>query len=185
MIYVSNLNPNAALAFIDARVNDVNYRGSVSSQHNRYDMDEIYKMLICLNRYAPHGQLLRIRDTDTKKRPGNTPDEYDYARFCEDVNATVGKGTQDSIRKNIFVDLIISLRFLFPSETLDSISAIPVLASFKNSAALGSFAYAKAVIPPIPAVATPNFKVSFVDSVNCSAKTFALPCISNLSLVKI
>lgn len=105
MIYVSGLSPNEALSFIDARVNDVNYRGGVSSQHNRYDMDEIYKMLMCLDRYAPNNQLLRIRDTDSKKRPENTPDEYDYARFCEDVNATVGKGTQDSIRKNIFVDL--------------------------------------------------------------------------------
>lgn len=105
MIYVSRLSPNEALAFIDARVNDVNYRGGVSSEHNRYDMDEIYKMLMCLDRYAPDNQLLRIRDTDTKKRPENTPDEYDYARFCEDVNVAVGKGTQDSIRKNIFVDL--------------------------------------------------------------------------------
>ena len=105
MIYVSNLRPNDALAFIDKRINDVNYRGDVSSEHNRYDMDEIYKMLMCLDRYAPNNQLLRIRDTDSKKRPENTIDEYDYARFCEEVNAAVGKGTQDSIRKNIFVDL--------------------------------------------------------------------------------
>lgn len=105
MIYVSNLRPNDALAFIDKRINDVNYRGGVSSEHNRYDMDEIYKMLMCLDRYAPNNQLLRIRDADSKKRPENTIDEYDYARFCEEVNAAVGKGTQDSIRKNIFVDL--------------------------------------------------------------------------------
>ena len=105
MIYVSNLRPNDELAFIDKRINDVNYRGDVSSEHNRYDMDEIYKTLVLLNKYVPNKQLMRIRDTDLKKRPENTPDEYDYARFCENVNASVGKGTQDSIRKNIFVDL--------------------------------------------------------------------------------
>ena len=105
MNYVSALRPNSALSFIDKRVNDVNYRGDASSEHNRYDMDEIYKTLVLLNKYAPNEQLMRIRDTDLKKRPENTPEEYNYAKFCENVAASVGKGTQDSIRKNIFVDL--------------------------------------------------------------------------------
>lgn len=103
--YVSSLRPNEALSFIDKRVNDINYRGSTSSEHNRYNMDQIHKTLVLLDKYAPKQQLMRIRDTDLKKRPENTPEEYDYARFCENVKATVGKGTQDSIRKNIFVDL--------------------------------------------------------------------------------
>ena len=105
MSYVSNLRPNDALAFIDERISDVNYRGCASSEHNRYNMKHIHTMLVLLNKYAPNGQLMRIRDTDTKKRPENTPEEYNYARFCENVKASVRKGTQDSIRKNIFVDL--------------------------------------------------------------------------------
>lgn len=105
MIYVSDIRPNEALSFIDRRINDVNYRGDASSEHNRYDMDEIYNMLMLLNTYAPNKKLMRIRDTDLSKRPENTPEEYDYAVFCEKVKEKVGKGTQDSIRKNIFVDL--------------------------------------------------------------------------------
>ncbi len=105
MIYVSNLGPQKVLQFIDERINDNSYRGNASSEHNRYDMQEIYQTLIILNKYAPNGTLIRIRDTDTSKRPANTPEEYQYATFCEEVNKTVGKGTQDSIRKNIFVDV--------------------------------------------------------------------------------
>jgi hypothetical protein len=106
MSYVSNIHPgNESLQFIDARLLDNNYRGDRSSEHNRYDMDEIYKMLISLNKHAPGRALMRIRDTDTSKRPFNTVDETKYANFCEEVKVIVGKGTQDSIRKNIFVDL--------------------------------------------------------------------------------
>lgn len=108
--YVSGLRPVGTeaykvLDFIDRRVNDKNYRGAISSEHNRYDMDEIYKTLVLLDRHAPNQKLMRIRDTDLEKRPANTPEEADYARFCEAVKISVGKGTQDSIRKNIFVDL--------------------------------------------------------------------------------
>ena len=105
MNYVSTIRPNTALEFIDRRVNDINYRGAPSSEHNRYNMDEIYKTLTILDEYASDKQLMQIRDTDLKKRPQNTPDEQKYALFCEKVRAAVGKGTQDSIRKNIFVDL--------------------------------------------------------------------------------
>lgn len=105
MNYVSSLRPNNSLSFIDKRINDINYRGNISSEHNRYDMDEIYKTLVLLDKYAPNNELMRIRDTDLSKRPENTQEEYNYAIFCEQVAASVGKGTQDSIRKNIFVDL--------------------------------------------------------------------------------
>ena len=105
-IFISNIQPsNIALSFIDRRINDVNYRGDKSSEHNRYDMEEIYNTLCLLNKYAPNKSLLQIRDTDLSKRPQNTSEEYDYAKFCEDVKEKVGKGTQDSIRKNIFVDI--------------------------------------------------------------------------------
>jgi len=36
---------NEALQFIDRRIADDAYRGAASSEHNRYDMKEIYDML--------------------------------------------------------------------------------------------------------------------------------------------
>lgn len=105
-MYVSQIQPsNKALEFIDKRLLDDNYRGTESSQHNRYDMAEIYDILTIMDSYSPNKALMRIRDTDLSKRPQNTPDEAIYARFCESVKVKVGKGTQDSIRKNIFVDI--------------------------------------------------------------------------------
>lgn len=104
--YVRDIQPgNEALDYIDCRLLDDNYRGTESSEHNRYDMQEIFNTLQVLNKYAPNCSLMKIRDTDLSKRPMNTPDEIPYARFCEEVKRTVGKGTQDSIRKNIFVDI--------------------------------------------------------------------------------
>lgn len=98
---------NKALNFIATRIKSDQYRGNVSSQHNRYDRREIADILTLLEKYALDGKLLRIRDTDLSRRPENFPEERDYARFCEEVKSKVekGKGTQDSIRKNIFVDL--------------------------------------------------------------------------------
>jgi hypothetical protein len=105
-MFVQAIQPkNEALAFIDKRLLDDGYRGSTSSQHNRYDMAEIFETLSLLDKYAPNQGLMRIRDSDMKKRPQNLPEETAYAEFTESVNAKVGKGTQDSIRKNIFVDL--------------------------------------------------------------------------------
>lgn len=106
MMQVENIQPNnEALKFIDLRIADPKYRGDESSEHNRYDMKEIFTTLTILDKYAPDKSLLRIRDTDLSKRPQNTNDEISYALFCEDVKKAVGKGTQDSIRKNIFVDI--------------------------------------------------------------------------------
>lgn len=106
MTYVEPIQyGNKALQFIDKRLQDNNYRGSESSEHNRYDMEEIFNTLTILNKFVPNKQLLRIRDTDLKKRPRNKPEEELYADFCIEVEKKVGKGTQDSIRKNIFVDV--------------------------------------------------------------------------------
>lgn len=105
-MYVSEIHPsNKALEFIDIRITDDRYRGTESSEHNRYDMDEIFNILCLINKHAPRMSLMRIRDADLSRRPANLPEETIYARFCEEVKITVGKGTQDSIRKNIFVDV--------------------------------------------------------------------------------
>ena len=102
---VSNIDPaNKALQFIDFRVNDNKYRGYHSSQHNRYTMERVVDILYSLNKYAPNKELMVIRTTDISKRPENTKEEYLYAQFCNDAKEKAGIGTQDAMRKNIFVD---------------------------------------------------------------------------------
>lgn len=69
---VASISPgNEALAFIDKRISDDNYRGSWSSQHNRYTMDDVIKILKLLDKYAPDRNLMTIRNTDISKRPHN------------------------------------------------------------------------------------------------------------------
>jgi hypothetical protein len=68
-------------------------------------MNEIFETLKLLDNFSPNQKLMRIRDADLSKRPQNLPEEATYAEFAERVKSKVGKGTQDSIRKNIFVDL--------------------------------------------------------------------------------
>ncbi len=103
--YVTNISPgNEALEFIDKRLADDHYRGNWSSQHNRFTLDEVLKILTLLHEYAPAQSLMRIRTTDIAKRPKNLPDEKTYARFCDETKATIGKGTQDAMRKNFFPD---------------------------------------------------------------------------------
>ena len=103
---VSSINyGNKALAFIDDRILDAKYRGSWSSQHNRYTMGKIVKILSLFNKYSPSKKLMVIRDTDISKRAYNTPEEGIYAEFCNEAKAQIGIGTQDAMRKNLFVDL--------------------------------------------------------------------------------
>jgi hypothetical protein len=47
---------------------------------------------------------LIIRTTDSSKRPQNYPEEKLYSDVCKKISEVVGKGTQDSIRKNFFVE---------------------------------------------------------------------------------
>ncbi len=103
--FVSNINRgNNALEFIDFRLKDDKYRSDVSSQHNRYTRNEMVTILRLLDKYAPNQSLMPIRTTDLSDRPENFPEEETYARFCAEVKARIGKGTQDAMRKNLFVD---------------------------------------------------------------------------------
>lgn len=103
--FVSNINPgNESLEFIDLRLTDDKYRGDVSSQHNRYTRDEMVTILRLLDKYAPNQSLMPLRTTDLSDRPENLPEEETYARFCAEAKETIGKGTQDAMRKNLFVD---------------------------------------------------------------------------------
>ncbi len=103
---VSKINQgNKALEFIDFRVKNEKYRGSRSSQHNRYLMDQIVEILRLLDKYAPDQTLMTIRTTDISKRSENLPDEFIYAQFCNEAKQKTRIGTQDAMRKNLFVDI--------------------------------------------------------------------------------
>ena len=103
---VNKINPgNKALEFIDYRIRDEKYRGAPSSEHNRYVMTKIITILELLNKYAPNQALMANRTTDISKRPENSFEEFTYAQFCHSAKQKVGIGTQDAMRKNLFVDL--------------------------------------------------------------------------------
>jgi len=103
---ITDISPgNKALEFIASRLNDPHYRGAHSSQHNRYTMDQVVCILELLNKYAPGKSLMPIRTTDLSKRPHNTSEEATYAKFCDEAKKLAGIGTQDAMRKNLFLDL--------------------------------------------------------------------------------
>lgn len=103
--YVSNINlGNSSLKFIDERLQSENYRGIHLSQHNRYDLPKLMEILILLNKHAPNQSLMQIRTTDISKRPQNIPEEQSYAEFCNEAKSLTNIGTQDAMRKNLFVD---------------------------------------------------------------------------------
>ena len=94
---------NDALEYLEKRVTDVSYRGSSSSQHNRYTMDQAVDILSVFYEFAGKSPM-RLRTTDMRRRPYNTPEETMYANFCDKAKLVSGIGTQDSMRKNLFVD---------------------------------------------------------------------------------
>src|SRR3989338_9756248 len=103
---INNINSgNKALEFIDSRIRNEKYRGSPSSEHNRYVMTQIIDILILLDKYAPDQNLMTIRTTDISKRPENYSEEFLYAQFCNEAKQKAGICTQDAMRKNLFVDL--------------------------------------------------------------------------------
>lgn len=121
---------NKSLEFIVSRVKDVKYRGVISSQHNRYTLKKIYVILSALNSLRPNKSLLRIRTTDISKRPANLVSEFDYAQMCDEIKKEIGIGTQDALRKNIYVDLHrmgLIERYDRDGKPIDSLSARDVV----------------------------------------------------------
>lgn len=91
------------LVFLRRRVLADNYRGLQISQHNRYTYEQVIGMLEIFYDLVKENRM-KIRTTDISKRPYNTLDEFTYANYTSQVCNKFGKGTQDSIRKNLFVD---------------------------------------------------------------------------------
>lgn len=94
------------LKFLRNRVESNNYRGMQISQHNRYTAEDVKIILKVLNESLGQDKYMQIRDTDLSKRPINIKGEESYAKFVNEVNKARpnNRGTQDSIRKNYFVD---------------------------------------------------------------------------------
>lgn len=90
--------------FLAERIGDDNYRGIQCSQHNRYDDDVIFTILDELHNAAGEEKMI-IRTADLKKRPRNLPEEAAYAKYVSTLCNKLGRCTQDSVRKNLFVDL--------------------------------------------------------------------------------
>jgi hypothetical protein len=95
---------NEALKYLENRIIDDNYRGDVSSQHNRWTFDDLVFVLGALQKHKGDADLLKIRTTDKSKRPANFSEEFDFASFCDEVVSEIKKGSQDAMRKNWFVD---------------------------------------------------------------------------------
>ena len=90
--------------FLADRIASDDYRGIQCSQHNRYDMDVIFTMVDELYKVAGKEKMV-IRTADLKKRPINLPEEATYAIYVDNLSKKLGRCTQDSVRKNLFVDL--------------------------------------------------------------------------------
>lgn len=92
------------LNFIVERIKSDNYRGIQISQHNRYTKKEI--LIILHEIYNLVGEnLMQIRTTDLSKRPINIDGEEKYAELTNNISIKLSRCTQDSLRKNIFVDM--------------------------------------------------------------------------------
>lgn len=92
------------LSFLGDRILSDNYRGIQLSQHNRYNVELITTMLVEMYKLVGDKKMV-IRTTDLSKRKFNYPDEIRYAEYVNILSKKLGRCTQDSVRKNFFVDL--------------------------------------------------------------------------------
>ena len=91
------------LQFLAYRIKQDNYRGVHLSQHNRYDFDYVCDMLYELKSIAKN-QKIKIRTKDISKHPEDMEGTEKYCQYCSILHQKYGNFTQDTIRKNFFVD---------------------------------------------------------------------------------
>ncbi len=94
----------ACVNFLNSRIECDNYRGIQISQHNRFDFEIIYAIIEEIYNIVGLDQI-QIRTTDISKRPENIVGEELYATLVINIANRVGRCTQDSLRKNLFVDM--------------------------------------------------------------------------------
>jgi len=93
---------NQFLKYIVNRIQDVNYRGIHISQHNRYDLDRLTKILAGINEVVAD-KIFRVPTGDNKKGE-QKPDCVEYYKIVKSVKKVAGVGTINSLKKNFFVD---------------------------------------------------------------------------------
>lgn len=104
LIQMQNIAPNAlCVNFLMDRIQSNSYRQIHISQHNRYAQYEVFVILQEIYKLA-RLELMQIRTTDLSKRPKNIVDEEQYAQLTDNIALQLGRCTQDSLRKNFFVD---------------------------------------------------------------------------------
>lgn len=104
---ITNINHNnKALSFLADRIKSDDYRGIHLFQHYRYDLNFIKAVLSEIHEYenSTGSKFLKIRTTDSSRRPMNNSDEIHYSNVIDKIKRKTGKGTQDAIRKIVFVD---------------------------------------------------------------------------------
>lgn len=105
LLQIKEIDPdNLFIDYIINRVQRDNYRGIHISQHNRYDLDFIEKVLKSIYEIVGDSAF-NIPPGDYKKTDA-LPSEYiDYTKIVSKIYQYAGRGTYNSIKKNFFVDL--------------------------------------------------------------------------------
>jgi len=93
---------NQFLSYIVNRIQDGNYRGIHISQHNRYDLDRLTKILVGINEIVAD-KIFRVPPGDDKKGKLKS-DCMEYYNIVKSVKNVAGVGTINSLKKNFFVD---------------------------------------------------------------------------------
>ncbi len=105
LLEITQLDPSKeCLKFLAHRIKSSDYRGLHLSQHNRYDQNKIKTIIQAI--FNEVGKdFLQIRTTDMSKRPSNIIGEEGYAKVVDSICKSEMQVTQDSLRKNLFVDM--------------------------------------------------------------------------------
>ena len=106
MAAVNGYSQCECVNFLNKRIELDCYRGLQISQHNRFDFEVMCSVLEEINKMlGGERELLQIRTTDLSKRPFNIEGEEKYATLVINISNKIGRCTQDSLRKNLFVDM--------------------------------------------------------------------------------
>src|SRR5437016_6068579 len=95
-----------SVEFLRERLKSSDYRGWHYSQHNRYTFENVVEIFEILHDFIKKtgSNYLTIRTTDISKRPSSYSREQTYSNFCRKIREKIGKGSEDAMRKNFFVD---------------------------------------------------------------------------------
>lgn len=99
---------NEFIKYISKRLKRDDYRGIHISQHNRYDVNYVLKLIKCIFDNVG-GKLFEIPSGDYSERTGTItfePKCYpEYQEIVKCIHTATDKGTYNSVKKNFFVDL--------------------------------------------------------------------------------